>query len=81
MVILLSAALVAMFLTLVVLWPQGLLISYAGATLAGAVAIVGAGTGLALRRAVTEAIESRKEQRLLVEPHLRTIFSGQAALL
>jgi hypothetical protein len=51
MVIFLSAALVAMFLTLLVLWPQGLLISYAGATVAGAVAIVGAGTVLALRRA------------------------------
>ena len=68
MLILLSAALVAMFLTLVVLWPQGLLISYAGATVAGAVAIVGAGTVLALRRA-DQPIESRKEQRLLVEPH------------
>ena len=62
MVILLSAALVAMFLTLLVLWPQGLLISYVGATVAGAVAIVGAGTGLALRRAVTD----RKSKRAAI---------------
>jgi hypothetical protein len=42
--------LIAEFLTFFVLWPEGLLIAFAGATVAGMLAMVGTGIVLSLRR-------------------------------
>ena len=42
--------LIAEFLTFFVLWPDGLLIAFAGATVAGMLAMVGTGIVLSLRR-------------------------------
>jgi hypothetical protein len=42
--------LIAELLTFFVLWPEGLLIAFAGATVAGMLAMVGTGVVLSLRR-------------------------------
>jgi hypothetical protein len=59
MVPLLVMGLVAELLALFVLWSQGLLIAFAGATVAGMLAMVGTGIILSLRR---EEPTSRREE-------------------
>jgi hypothetical protein len=56
---LLIMGLVAELLTFFVLWSEGLLIAFAGATVAGVLAMVGTGIVLSLRR--KEPTSGRKE--------------------
>jgi hypothetical protein len=50
MLLLVIIGLVAELLTLFVLWPQGFLIAFAGATVAGVLAMVGTGIVVSVRR-------------------------------
>jgi hypothetical protein len=61
MLLLVITGLVAELLTLFMLWPQGLLIAFVGATLAGVLAMMGTGIFLSVRRKESSSISKTSD--------------------